>query len=181
MQSLASRREGWSWAMGEEINARSWPTVPTRHSFVLSAGQQVRVAFSLGVLFLVCCPPQGCTFWLSGLTRSDFVPQNLSVCHFLSFPPLISFLAFPVFDFPLSCPPPRFFSLVSFQDISLYFISLWPLTFSYFSFAWALSVYCSLYRFFSLSSTLHLSVSVFLSLYSFPSPSSRKVVWYFIQ
>lgn len=176
MQSLASRREGWSWDMGEGINARSWLTAPTRRSFVLSAGQQVRVAFSLRVLFLVCCSPQGCTLSLAWLDMTLFLRICLSVIFSLI--PSYIFFGFPCFWLSFVLPPnPHLLSLVSFQDHSLQFISLWPLGFFYFSSAWVQSVYSSLNLF--LSSTLHLLVS--FCLYSSPSLSPRKLFWHLFQ
>lgn len=170
MQSLANRRrEGWSWAKGEGINARLLPTAPTRRSFVLSAGQQVRVAFSLGLLVYW-------SFWstahlkpahsnsLVWLDLTLFLRICLSDIFF--FPP-ISFLSFPILGFPLFCPA-FFLSLVSFQDHSLHFICLWHSSFLLFFFVWVLSVYSSLIlclSFFYLASlTLRFPISLFFSL-----------------
>lgn len=182
MQGQTSRRQGgWSWAKKEGINAKSWPTAPTCPSFVLSAGQQVRVTFNLVSSFWSACTPQGCTCWLSGLAISDLVFWNLSL-SFSFFPFYVFFLPFPILAFlcfsSLISSPLLVFNITHFTSS----LSDTP-AFSYFSFIWVLSVYFSLnlsFFPFCLFYSVSLDLTVYLSLSS-SLLSLRKMSWYFFQ
>lgn len=174
MQSQTSRRRGgWSWAKGEGIKTRSWSTAPTRRSFVLSAGQQVSVAF--------CLLAHLKALYTDSLAWLDLT-LFLRICHSVIFyPPSQASSCLSLFSGLLCLFPHCFLSCVSFQHHSLHFITLWHASFLLFFLC--LRLVCifsskSLSPFPSLAFTYSVSLSLFLSIFlSFSVPQKDVLIF----